>query len=202
MRSGRIAITTLVLSLVFYFCISYIAMQAASQTVEDFFHFTIDNNLIMTFKHTSNIVPILFVLYRLTICIIEKKIDNIALYQCALMYTMKGILQFVTIVPGVDGIAQCANRTFVESMLQGNCVDMMFSGHTGLVYLLSKKYTRVFFVTFEAVLMVLSHQHYTSDVLVAVIVAQWIQYVVCKETEQKHDILHNSVDADVAEVLL
>lgn len=173
-----IAILTLATCLALYFYMSYVGMHVACPMVHDFFHVAIDDNLSMLFKHIANTIPLLFVFYRLAVCLKNDRIDTLVLYHCALMYSMKGVVQFVTIVPGVESIDACINRTFVDSILKGNCVDMMFSGHTALVYLLSYGDIQVVCVTLEAMLLVLSHQHYTSDVLMAVIVAQWIRYIL------------------------
>ena len=95
------------------------------------------------------------------------------------MYFMKGIIQTVTLVPIPSGTDMCINRTFVAMITEfGNCADMMFSGHTALAYITTPKNIRWLVVPIVGVLLLLAKMHYMSDIVVAVIVAQWIEFQI------------------------
>jgi hypothetical protein len=110
------------------------------------------------------------------------------------MYFMKGIIQTVTLVPIPSGTDMCINRTFVAMITElGNCADMMFSGHTALAYIMVPKKIRWVVVPFVAVLLLLAKMHYLSDILVAVLVAQWIEFQIPLPSEQNERIVLEQV---------
>lgn len=102
--------------------------------------------------------------------IVSKPDLNILFKRLALGYLLKGIIQFVTVIPQPDeagGAAACKNIPIYK--LRG-CADMMYSGHTMFVMLLLYKYKyRGFVVFFMAFELVLAKWHYMSDCIVAVL---------------------------------
>lgn len=177
----------LLCSLVVYFISAYVAMQRVSTTIQDYFVIDLDTMIQSHLKKIADVMPLLFVVYQLSLASLQKSRSrsNTIMQRCALLYSLKAAIQFLTLVPAVNGIDECVNRTFIASVFYGNCADMMFSGHTGLVYLLSVGYYRFCFVPIEGLLLVLSKQHYTSDIVMAVIVAQWIEYYIPFTPEYK-----------------
>lgn len=184
----------LLCSLVIYFISAYFAMQKVSTRIQDYFVVDIDTNIQTHLKKIADVMPFIFVIYQLSVASLQKSRSrsNTIIQRCTVLYCLKAAIQFITLVPAVNGIDQCVDRTFVASVLYGNCADMMFSGHTGLVYLLSVGYYRIFFVPIEGVFLVLSRQHYTSDVVVAVIVAQWIEYHIPFTPAPAYKPIHNT----------
>jgi len=177
----------LLCSLAVYFISAYVAMQRVSTTIQDYFVIDLDTKFKSHLKKISDVVPLLLVVYQLSIVSFNKSRSrsNTIIQRCTLMYCLKAAIQFLTLVPAVNGIDECVHRTFIYSIFNGNCADMMFSGHTGLVYLLSAGYYRFCFVPIEGLFLVLSKQHYTSDIVVAVIVVQWIEYYIPFTPEYK-----------------
>lgn len=123
----------------------------------------------------ANAFPLVSVAYRIY------KNKNIATYmtRAAALYVLKGVIQFVTLVPAVSGTEDCQTRTLVTILLMGdNCADMMFSGHTGLVYITAPRKERPLIVLAVGICLVLAEMHYTSDILVAIIVGSWLEYTI------------------------
>jgi len=171
-------------SLVLYFTLSYVSMVnvVAYPYVHDFFTFPKSETLVII----SNIIPFVSVLYRITVTPFPKW--SLYLYRISMMYLLKGLIQFVTIVPSVDGVTPCVNRTVLQMILLGNCSDMMFSGHTGITLLTSPHKFRFFISTVIGIALVAGHQHYTSDVVISVIVVYWIE-IIFPEKKHNYDIL-------------
>jgi hypothetical protein len=98
---------------------------------------------------------------------------DILFKRLALMFALKGIIQFATITPQPAGVEECIGSTFWEFK---NCADMMFSGHTAFVYLLLYKCRYRYFITFTmAYQLVMAKWHYIADCLVAIIVGYAIE---------------------------
>ena len=62
---------------------------------------------------------------------------------------------------------------------------MMFSGHTAITYLTCPRKYRVYIVMAMMSLLVLIKMHYTSDVLVAVLVSRLIEHELPFESKSK-----------------
>ena len=162
----------LVGSIVLYYTLSYIGMSKAIELVciRDYFKLP----TVQWVGIFANIIPVMTVGYRLY----RRTNINIYLLRGSYLYALKGLIQFVTIVPAVTGTNDCVERTFWGMVLYGNCADMMFSGHTGLTYLMAPDKERFLFVIPTIVFLIASEMHYTSDVIIAIIVAAWIEVVV------------------------
>ena len=158
-----------------YFGLCYISMLEVVRLpkVHDYWSIEIDEPIL---RDMANAIPILSVLYRVA----NIKVDQIDTYmkRVTLLYFLKGIYQFVTIVPAADGVSQCMGRTFWVMLTSGNCADMMFSGHTGLSLLMTSPEWRPFMFLAIGMLLVMTNLHYTSDVLVAPLAVHWIESVI------------------------
>lgn len=97
----------------------------------------------------------------------------------ALCLVLKGISQFLTIVPQPGGVAPCRDASFWEFR---NCADMMFSGHTSISYLALYKvryrYLMVFAMAWQ---LVFANWHFMADCFIAVIVGYAIEKYFCEE---------------------
>ena len=165
-------ILALFFSLFIYFTLSYLSMVSIVNNTQIHNYFNLPTS--PASMVISNVIPIVSVLYRAYISLHQK----IYVYRISLLYLLKGIVQFVTIVPDVTGVDKCVNRTVVDMIIFGNCADMMFSGHTGITLLTAPCQLRGIATTVVGVTLVLGRQHYISDVIMAVIVSRWIEYVV------------------------
>jgi len=96
--------------------------------------------------------------------------------RLVLGYTMKAVVQFVTIVPQprlLGGAAVC--RDVPVWSMQG-CADMMFSGHTMCTMLVLYKYKYRSIVVFAMMFqLVFAKMHYMSDVLMAILASTAIE---------------------------
>lgn len=165
-------ILALFFSLFIYFTLSYLSMVSIVNNTQIHNYFNLPTS--PASMVISNVIPIVSVLYRTYVSLHQK----IYVYRISLLYLLKGIVQFVTIVPDVTGVDKCVNRTVVDMIIFGNCADMMFSGHTGITLLTAPCQLRGIATTVVGVTLVLGRQHYISDVIIAVIVSRWIEYVV------------------------
>ena len=96
--------------------------------------------------------------------------------RVALAFVLKGITQFLTIVPQPNGVEPCRDVSFWDFR---NCADMMFSGHTAITYLALYKTKWRGFLTFAmAYELVFADWHYMADCFVAVIVAYAIEKAI------------------------
>lgn len=96
--------------------------------------------------------------------------------RIALCFVLKGIAQFITIVPQPGGVEPCRDVSFWDFR---NCADMMFSGHTAITYLALYKIKYRHFLTFAmAWQLVFANWHYMADCFVAVIVAYAIEKAI------------------------
>lgn len=166
------AVVNLAGVLLFYFVLAYLSMLRVvqQQGVRDYFKLP----FVEWASLFANAIPVLSVLYRL--CVGTQA--SVYLHRVAGLYFLKGVVQFVTVVPAVAGTAQCAHRTFWTMVAQGSCADMMFSGHTGLTFLMTPPKERPVVVTAVAILILFAEMHYMSDIIVGVIVASWLEYVL------------------------
>lgn len=138
----------------------------------------------------ANAIPVVAVLYRLWV----GTQTTVYLHRVSGLYLLKGVVQFVTVVPAVTGTAPCVHRTFWTMVAQGSCADMMFSGHTGLTFLMTPPNERPVVVTAVAIFILFAEMHYLSDIIVAVVVASWLEYVLPLE-EQPTPVKHRKTTA-------
>lgn len=107
------------------------------------------------------------------LCGLSKPKYDLLFKRLALLYTLKGITQALTIVPQPLGVEECVGVPFWQLK---NCADMMFSGHTCFTYLvLYKTRYRRFFTFAMAFELVMGKWHYMSDCFVAVIAGYAIE---------------------------
>lgn len=159
-------------ALLCYFLLAYFSMLRVvqQQGVRDYFKLPFVERAYIF----ANAIPVVTVLYQ--ICVGTHATVHIQRVTC--LYLLKAVVQFVTVVPAVAGTAQCAHRTFWAMVVQGSCADMMFSGHTGLTFLMTPPKERPVVVTTVAIFLLFAEMHYMSDIIVAVIVASWLEYVL------------------------
>ena len=166
-------------ALVIYYTLSYIGMKKiiTLDCQRDYFKAP----FIPWAVPLANAFPLGAVIYRLY------KNKNIDTYmtRAAALYILKGVIQFVTLVPAVSGTQDCQDRTLLGILIMSdNCADMMFSGHTGLVYIMAPKKERPLIVLAVGICLVLAEMHYTSDILVAIIVGSWLEYMIPMPTKK------------------
>ena len=168
------------MAIVFYFSLSYFGMKRVLEIEcqQDFYKFQKQEWAV----NVANAIPVITIILR----IVKGKMTPIYLERVSLMYLLKGIIQFVTIVPTPSGSTQCVDRDFIGIILNmGNCADMMFSGHTAMTYIMAPHHIKWLFVLPVAITLVLGEIHYVSDVIVATIVASWISFVIPSPQEPK-----------------
>ncbi len=160
----------LVGALLCYFFLAYFSMLRVvqQQGVRDYFKLPfVDWAYIF-----ANAIPVVTVLYQ--VC--GGTHATVHVHRVTCLYLLKAVVQFVTVVPAVAGTAQCAHRTFWAMVVQGSCADMMFSGHTGLTFLMTPPKERPVVVTTVAIFLLFAEMHYMSVIIVAVIVDSWLEY--------------------------
>ena len=100
--------------------------------------------------------------------------------RLALMYTLKAISQFITVQPQPGGTDDCVGEPIWK--LKG-CADMMFSGHTAFIYLITYRIEHRWFLVFAmAFELVLADWHYMTDCFIAVIVGYAIEHKLRDES--------------------
>lgn len=173
------AVAQMLVAVVFYFALAYPTMRKVNQleTQRDFFKFKKFDWAV----YVANAIPIITIIIR----IINKQMSYIVIHRTAIMYILKAIIQFVTVVPAANGTSECIDRGIVGMIFVGNCADMMFSGHTAVTYIMAPPTQKWLFVLPVAVTLVLGQMHYTSDVLIAIIVASWITFVIRAHPQTK-----------------
>jgi len=161
------------MAIIFYFCLSYFGMKRVLEIEcqQDFYKFEKQEWAV----NVANAIPFITIIVRIIRC----EMTPIYIERVSLMYLLKGIIQFVTIVPTPSGSTQCVDRDFIGIILNmDNCADMMFSGHTAMTYIMAPHHIKWLFVLPVAITLVLGEIHYVSDVIVATIVASWISFVI------------------------
>jgi hypothetical protein len=158
--------------LVLYFVSVQYTNTRIDHRVHDFYTVSLPDEVELVVTFAANMIPIIVTIVYIMQMQGCRAVD---IRRLALMYFLKGLIQFVTIVPGPAYIDGCVGKSFLEVMSAGICADMMFSGHTGIVFLLTGSYWRWLMVPLEAVLLVLGKQHYISDTIVSTIVCSWIE---------------------------
>lgn len=163
----------LVVVLIIYFLMVRTTNMNITDKVHDIVSIELSPDAKMVVSLISNIIPVLVVIR----CLVQD-FRIIYIKRLSLMYFLKGIIQLVTIVPGPEYSGNCLNMSSIDMVSSGICADMMFSGHTSIVFLLTQSIWRLILVPLEAILLVLGKQHYISDTLVATIVSSWIEFVI------------------------
>ena len=124
--------------------------------------------------YVANAGPVITILLRGY----HRQMTSTYLRRAAIVYILKAIVQFVTIVPAVNGTLECIDRGIIGMIFLGNCADMMFSGHTAITYITAPDKHKWLFIIPVGVTLILGEMHYTSDVLIACIVASWITFMI------------------------
>jgi len=93
--------------------------------------------------------------------------------RVSLCLVIKGISQFITIVPQPGGVEDCRGVTFWDFT---NCADMSVSGHTAISYLMLYKIKYRYFLAFAmSWQLVFANWHYMNDCFMAFIVGYAIE---------------------------
>lgn len=117
-------------------------------------------------------VPALLLLSVLCSAVTKPDYD-ILFKRIALMGMLKATSQLMTVQPQPGGVEECIGEPIWK--LKG-CADMMFSGHTCFVYLVSYKMRYRWFIVFAmAFELVLADWHFMADCFIAVIVGYAIE---------------------------
>lgn len=124
-------------------------------------------------------IPALLIISMLMAAVTKPNYD-LLFKRIALMGILKAISQFITVQPQPGGMDECVGEPIWK--LKG-CADMMFSGHTAFIYLISYKiqhrWILVFAMAFE---LVLADWHFMADCFIAVIVAYAIEHKLRDES--------------------
>lgn len=166
------SLTLLSASLLVYFFMEYVTNMNITDRVHDIVSVDLPADIKLGVTVVSNTLPLLII-----VRYILSDRRTVYIKRLSLMVLLKSLLQFVTVVPGPEYSGSCDSKSSFDTVTSGICADMMFSGHTAVVFLLTSTW-RLVLVPLEAVLLVLGKQHYISDTIVAAIVSSWIEYVV------------------------
>ena len=160
------------LAVVIYYTLSYLGMKKIVQLdgVRDYFKMP----YIPWMAAAANAIPVISIVYRLW----KNKNTGVYFKRSAYLYALKGIVQFLTMVPAVTGTDDCIHRNMIDMILYGSCADMMFSGHTGITFIMAPQKQKYIFVGAVAVFLIFGEMHYTSDVIIAIIVASWLEFII------------------------
>ena len=167
------SLTLLSASLLFYFLMEYVTNMNITDRVHDIVSVDLPADIKLGVTVVSNALPLLII-----VRYILSDRRTVYIKRLSLMVLLKSLLQFVTVVPGPEYSGSCDSKSSFDTVTSVICADMMFSGHTAVVFLLTSSTWRLVLVPLEAVLLVLGKQHYISDTIVAAIVSSWIEYVV------------------------
>lgn len=160
-------------ALVVYTLLLWVATTDISDRVHDIVRVDVSPATSIAVVLAANLIPLAVVL-----AWVRWDCRSIFLKRLAFMCLLKGVIQFVTVVPGPKYTGGgCQNDGFSLTSTDVCVVDMMFSGHTGVVFLLTQSYWR-WLAPLEAVLLVVGKFHYISDTLVSMIVCSWIEYMI------------------------
>jgi len=149
-----------------YFILSYVATQRAIINPEhhDLFY--------LYHEYAVYAIPTLLILSMIVSALTKPNYD-ILFKRVAMMGVLKATSQLLTIQPQPGGVQECIDEPLWKLRA---CADMMFSGHTGFVYLILYKvpyrWIIVFAMAFE---LVLADWHFMADCFIAVIVGYAIE---------------------------
>lgn len=149
-----------------YFIITYVTTQRAilNPTHHDLFY--------LYHELAAYAIPVILILSMLMAAVTKPNYD-LLFKRVALMGMLKCMSQFLTIQPQPSGVDECVGEPIWKLKA---CADMMFSGHTCFVYLISYKiqhrWILVFAMAFE---LVLADWHFMADCFIAVIVGYAIE---------------------------
>lgn len=136
----------------------------------------------------NELVPILFIIGYIYLCIYKNHINAISYFLIGLsiVFIIKCVLSFSTIIPDSSGKCQI-------KLLSGGCNDLLCSGHFSivfLIYLLMIKYKLVnknmnnsllLLVILYGTIPIITKKHYTVDILVAIIVVLLVNNYIPKK---------------------
>lgn len=117
-------------------------------------------------------IPVLLILSILLGAVTKPNYD-ILLKRLALMYMLKATSQLMTVQPQPGDMSECVGEPIWKLKA---CADMMFSGHTCFVYLITYKVKHRWFLVFAmAFELVLADWHFMADCFIAVIVGYAVE---------------------------
>ena len=117
-------------------------------------------------------IPFLLILSMLLAAVTKPNYD-ILMRRLAIMYVLKATSQLMTVQPQPGNMDECVDEPIWKLRA---CADMMFSGHTCFVYLISYKIEHRWFLVFAmAFELVLADWHFMADCFIAVIVGYAIE---------------------------
>jgi hypothetical protein len=117
-------------------------------------------------------IPALLILSML-MAVVTKPNYDLLFRRIALMGLLKATSQLMTIQPQPGGVDECVGEPIWNLKA---CADMMFSGHTCFVYLISYKIQHRWFLVFAmAFELILADWHFMADCFIAVIVGYAIE---------------------------
>jgi hypothetical protein len=136
----------------------------------------------------NELLPILFIIGYIYLCIYNNHINAISYFLIGLsiVFIIKCVLSFSTILPDSSGKCQI-------KLLNGGCNDLLCSGHFSivfLIYLLIIKYKLVnknmnnsllLSVILYGTIPIITKKHYTIDILVAMIVVLLVNNYIPKK---------------------
>lgn len=155
-----------------YLVMNYITTQSAIANPEH-------HDLVYMYHDDAVYAIPVFLLLSMLLSAVTRPNYDLVLKRLALMYILKATSQLLTIQPQPDGTEICAGEPIWKLKA---CADMMFSGHTCFVYLISYKIEHRWFIVFAmAFELVLADWHYMADCFIAVIVGYAVEQKI-KET--------------------
>ena len=139
-------------------------------------------------KKLNELIPIIFIILYLGLCIYFKKVNSMSYFLLfiSIIFLIKMFLNYSTILP--DSSEKCQVR-----LLNGGCNDLLCSGHFSIVFLIYLLIVKYNFInsTYNNYLLlitilygfvpILTKNHYTIDILVAVIIVLWINNYIPKK---------------------
>ena len=156
-----------------YFITAYITTQRAiiNPTHHDLFY--------LYHELAVYAIPVILILSMLMAAVTRPNYD-LLFKRVALMGILKATSQLLTIQPQPGGMDECVGEPIWKLKA---CADMMFSGHTCFMYLITYKiqhrWILVFAMAFE---LVLADWHFMADCFIAVIVGYAIEHKLRDES--------------------
>lgn len=152
-----------------YILMSFLATQNALQDP------THHDLVYLYHEYAVYAIPVLLLVSMLMSAVTRPNYD-ILFKRLALMGVLKSTSQILTIQPQPGDMQECVDEPIWKLKA---CADMMFSGHTCLVYLIMYKvkhrWILVFAMAFE---LVMADWHFMADCFIAVIVGFAIEQII------------------------
>jgi hypothetical protein len=122
-----------------------------------------------------NIIPLSLLAY----IVFGSKQSNLLsefFYKFLLILSIRAVIAVSTILPKHE---KCEVKYDIQFILEGGCYEKLFSGHTAIVTLLTLMFAREKYISLNTfwilngvnmTLIILTHAHYTADVLLGFII--------------------------------